>query len=155
MSTQNTPHNETKNLGSTEREEFLKSSHYEILMQMNYFLYDLQNQKSKRSYIDKKMKIIRRMCCDLIPPEEVLKRGNKTLTRDKVEKMQSSRKTKSRQRKIEFDKLLSELRCKSTTMHEIFTIPIASRQSIRNFIAGRAVPNETFLVEFRKVVETC
>jgi len=143
---------ETENMESSGAED-LRRRHYEILMQMNFALVELPSQKNKREYITQKMKLLRRMFCDLIPSNEVRKRGNRSLTREKIDAMQSSRKKNYLIRKKEFEQLLHQFRLKSMSLAEIFNIDISSKQSIRNFIAGRAVPGERFLHEFRNLVD--
>ena len=81
------------------REETLRKKHHEILMQVAYALKDLENQPEKRVYITQKLKHLRKMFCELIPPHEIRKRGNRTLTEAKISVMQEARKINAEKRK--------------------------------------------------------
>lgn len=135
------------------REETLRKKHHEILMQVAYALKDLETQPEKRVYITQKMKHLRKMFCELIPPHEIRKRGNRTLTKAKISIMQEARKINAEKRKIEFEQLMSQFRLKNMSLSVIFDIETSSKQSIRNFIGGRAIPTERFLGRFRSLVK--
>lgn len=139
---------------SPTRAEFLKKRHYEILMQVNYALVNLEKQPHKRDYILQKLKLFRTLFMELIPPHEVKKRGNKQLTKPKIDKMQIARRENAQIRKEEFEGLLHEFRKKNFSLSMIYQIETSSKVSIRNFLTGKATPSERFLRRFRELVKS-